>query len=619
MAKSAVMPEGHLHAVVDAIAATGSQQLARRAAEGAPVPFDLVEVPSSGSGAPLFSYRPRTRDFVEEHVDVLRHLSAWTSAVNVLAGFDGLGDYLLTHGERHVPIDARDRADLVLRVLLARMHEETGDFLHTPARSFAAADELARCLLAGRVEGTVVVPLLGVRLDEERLLLEDGLELVRDDAVEGLPREARSPVKNRPGTVVVVSSLEDPARAAALAQARPRLRALLSALRLYDQAAPALAPVAWSRMRGDGWASHPFIGTSARAIGTLHIRSEDAAAIRGFCALMAERAPHQGTPAWAMRRFELACERAEHGEALTDVLLGLRALLEADQIGSGVLSERLAALCAAPGEWHALRDRVQIAEALEIALMQGTTTDPSRTRALSLELRGHLRALLRDMACGHLPLDLVEVAEQHLAHDDFESEIPAAAAAPVPAQPSPSFDAHPVLVTDTREVAAIELPESSQGPLSQHTVEADIVAAIEDDSGVFAAVAAPVAPSESYPAQPGHAYAPAPHQVAAPQPVFAPAQPAPAPHPAPQIVAPPQAYAHQAPQAYAHEAAPQPVAPQHHHAPEVIAHPAPQPVAPQQHHPAPQALVDPRSVTESGESFEAAFIRSLTEGPSSLR
>jgi hypothetical protein len=557
MAKSAVMPEGHLHAVVDAIAATGSQQLARRAAEGAPVPFDLVEVPASGSGAPLFSYRPRTRDFVEEHVDVLRHLSAWTAAVNVLAGFDGLGDYLLTHGERHVPIDARDRADLVLRVLLARMHEETGDFLHTPARSSAAAAELARCLLAGRIEGTVVVPLLGVRLDDERLLLEDGLELVRDDAVEGLPREARSPVRSRPGTVVVVSSLEDPARAAALAQARPRLRALLSALRLYDQAAPALAPVAWSRMRGDGWASHPFIGTSARAIGTLHIRTEDATAIRGFCALMAERAPHQGTPAWAMRRFELACERAEHGEALTDVLLGLRALLEADQVGSGVLAERLAALCAAPGEWHALRDRVHIAEALEVALMQGTTTDPSRTRALSLELRGHLRALLRDMACGHLPVDLVEVAEQHLALDDFGSE--AVAQAPAESQAStPTFDAHPVLVTDTREVAAIELPAGDVAVQSQHTVESDIVAALEIDADVFAAVAAP-APVE-------------------PQPL------------------------------------PQPRAPRHE-VPQLMKHGPGSPAT----DPAPAPALDPRSVTASGESFEAAFIRSLSEGPASLR
>ncbi|MDQ8044209.1 MAG: hypothetical protein AAGC46_05235 [Solirubrobacteraceae bacterium] len=569
MAKSGVMPEGHLHAVVDAIAAAGSQQLARRAAEGAPVPFDLVEVPSSGAGAPLFSYRPRTRDFVEEHIDSLRQLMAWTTAVNVLAGFDGLGDYLLSHGERHVPIDARDRADLTLRVLLARMHEDTGDFIHTPQRSAAAADELARCLLAGRVEGTVVVPILGVRLDAERLKLEDGLELVRDDVVEGLPREARSPVRTRPGTVVVVSSLEDPARAAALAQARPRLRALLTALRLYGHPAPALAPVAWSRMRGDGWASHPFIGTSARATGTLHITAEEEPSIVGFCALMAQRSFNHGTPAWAMRRFELACERPDHGESLTDTLLGLRALLEADQLGSGALSERLAALCAAPGEWHALRDRVQIAEALEVSMMQGTTTDPTRTRALSLELRGHLRALLRDMACGHLPVDLVDIAEHHLAHDDLGAPVEVSGATFVedavePDRVDTTFEAHPVVATDTRDSSGIH-----------PAVQVD-----DDPSGSHAAVHTHD-PSGS-PAAQGYA---APQH---PQPASEYLTPAPPADPAPlRPVAP------------AIPAAQRPV--QVHR----------QPTADHAH--------DPRMVTANGERFEDAFIRSLSEGPGSLR
>lgn len=580
MAKTAGMPEGHLHAVVDAIAAAGSQQLARRAAEGAPVPFDLVEVPSSG-GAPLFSYRPRTRDFVEEHIDGLRQLAAWPAAVNVLAGFDGLGDYLLTHGERHVPIDARERADLVLRVLLATMHADSGDFLHTPARSAEAAGSLSRCLLAGRVQGTVVVPLLGVRLEGERLELEDGLVLMRDDVIADLPREARSPVRSRPGTVVVVSSLEDPARAAALAQARPRLRALLTALRLYDTPAPALAPVAWSRMRGDGWASNPFIGTCARASGTLEIPVEHESAVRGFCALMAARAPGDATAAWALRRFELACERGDHGEALTDVLLGLRALLETDQVGSGAMADRLAALCAAPGDWDAMRDRVQIAEALEIALMQGRSVDPSRTRALSLELRGHLRALLRDMACGHLPADLVEVAEHHLSQE----EPLVASTDPTPA--NAGFADHEVIVTDTRgltgpidvldeALAAEDLGQETEAHVS-FTVAPDDTASLPQ--GVAVLAPAPVAEQ---------ALAPAPAAPAEPAPVRVPeARPeyiAPAPAPAPLPVPLPAREAPVAAQASAPDA------------PDLQVH-------------------DPRSVTEAGESFEEAFIRSLTEGP----
>lgn len=596
MAKSGVMPEGHLHAVVDAIAAAGSKQLAKTAAEGAPVPFDLVEVPSTGGGAPLFSYRPRTRDFVEEHVGTLRALMQWSTAVNVLAGFDGLGDYLLTHGERHVPIDPRERADLTLRVMLAAMHADTGDFIHTPTRAAEAADGLARCLLAGRVQGTVVVPLLGVRLEAPRLEIEDGLVLVRDDTIEDLPRDARSPVRNRPGTVVVVSSLEDPARAAALAQARPRLRALLTALRLYDQAAPALAPVAWSRMRGDGWASHPFIGTCARASGTLDIAEDHAAAIRGFCSLMAQRAI-QGNAVWALRRFELACERADHGEALTDVLLGLRGLLEADHIGSGALADRLAALCAAPGDWDGMRDRVQIAEALEIALMQGRTVDPSRTRSVALELRGHLRALLRDIACGHLPLDLVDLAEQHLAAEASSDDLLALAADEPVLASQPEVVVHDVRPTEPRSAAPLIEPVALT-PQPQDALPG--VEAAGPQAVAVLAEPVEVPRSPVLPPEPRATYrGPSPLATVAPSAAVV--------QTAPAVVAP-TAADDLLPALEQLEA-------------EIlsggsVAVPAPEPVAAAPAHAAPAVRADPRSVTESGESFEAAFIRSLTEGPS---
>lgn len=624
MAKSAVMPEGHLHAVVDAIAAAGSKQLAKTAAEGAPVPFDLVEVPSTGGGAPLFSYRPRTRDFVEEHIGSLRLLSQWAAAVNVLAGYDGLGDYLLTHGERHVPIDPRERADLTLRVMLAAMHADTGDFIHTPTRAAEAADGLARCLLAGRVQGTVVVPLLGVRLEAERLEIEDGLVLVRDDTIEDLPRDARSPVRSRPGTVVVVSSLEDPARAAALAQARPRLRALLTALRLYDEAAPALAPVAWSRMRGDGWASHPFIGTCARASGTLQIAEDHASAIRGFCSLMAQRAI-QGNAVWALRRFELACERADHGEALTDVLLGLRGLLEADHVGSGALADRLAALCAAPGDWDGMRDRVQIAEALEIALMQGRTVDPSRTRSVALELRGHLRALLRDIACGHLPLDLVELSEQHLAHEASGDDLLALSADDL------SMPAHAaeVVVHDAR---ATEPGAETPAPAHAEVAAAESLDPLTDVERFAPVEAAPAVPP-TRPAPPVDA-APRPVADAAPrpavanEPVAAPRSPVVPPEPRATYRGP-SALATMAPSVNVVSAAPAPsmlvdeidVLPALEQLeaeilsgePASASRVAEVPSAPAA--PASVAHPDPRSVTETGESFEAAFIRSLTEGP----
>ena len=54
----------------------------------------------------------------------------------------------------------------------------------------------------------------------------------------------------------------------------------------------------------------------------------------------------------------MACERAIPGEALTDVLLALRALIEPEGPASGRLAGRLAALCALPEERAALTARV---------------------------------------------------------------------------------------------------------------------------------------------------------------------------------------------------------------------------------------------------------------------
>jgi hypothetical protein len=622
VAKTPDMPGGHLHAVVDAIATAGSQQLARRAASGAPVPFDLVEVPSSG-GAPMFSYKPRTRDFVEEHVDVLRQLPAWPSAVNVLAGFDGLGDYLLSQGERHVPIDARERADLVLRVLLAGMHADTGDFLHTPGRTASATAQLARCVMGGREEATIVVPLLGVRLEAERLELEHGLALVRDDTIADLPRDARSPVRGRPGTLAVVDVLSEEGAAAGLALARPRLRSLLTALRLYDVPAPALAPVAWARVRGGGWASYPFIGTCARASGTLHLHAAHVEAVRGFCDLVARSGRLVGSSAWALRRFELACERSDHAEALTDALLALRALLEADQLGSELLGDRLAALCARPDQWVALRDRAHMAEAVEVALMQGTAVDEAQVRDLSVELRGHLRALLRDIACGHLPADLVTVADRHRAGvplpppvsppqivvaaelksdpEPTRGESPTGEVDAIPAvaaradEPTPALEVHAARLPESAAQDVADAPSADARPGVTTIFDLDpfddgdaivevLDARIEFDDEPQLTVAIPeaepapaaeyAAPSIIEDAQPEpevmHDIADTP-AVTPPPPVFRPAEPAPGQIEAARIEArstPP---------------------------------------------------LSEREVLPNGERFEDAFVRSLTEGPGAIR
>ena len=54
--------------------------------------------------------------------------------------------------------------------------------------------------------------------------------------------------------------------------------------------------------------------------------------------------------------------------------------------------------------------------ALERALIGGLEVDPE-IDALAAELAGHLRALLRDVLCGHLDSDLRSVAEDIIGQD----------------------------------------------------------------------------------------------------------------------------------------------------------------------------------------------------------
>jgi hypothetical protein len=121
--------------------------------------------------------------------------------------------------------------------------------------------------------------------------------------------------------------------------------------------------------------------------------------------------------AWALGRWELACERAGRAgtaQALADHLLALRALLEPEGPQSGLLGRRLAALCAVPRERDGLAERVERAAALERSVVAGAAVGEPLGE-LAVELSGHLRALLRDVLCGHLEADLCALADALLA------------------------------------------------------------------------------------------------------------------------------------------------------------------------------------------------------------
>jgi hypothetical protein len=407
------MRNRQLHAALAAFAEEAAWQLASDATEGAEVPFEVVAAGRHDS--PLYCYRPLTADFITERVSLLGRLPSYLPALAALSDCGGLEAYLETRGEA-APRDGRERAEATLRAFLARVFEDSSDFVLSSERLQRALSELENLLYHGRTETVVIAPLLGLAVASDEIPLGDGLRLVRGDAFpEDAPAEALfTPGAPRPHLLAVLRWESAPGDPSPVAHARVRLRRLLTALRLFEAGSFAFGPLGWTRTGGGVW--QPF------ALGALGHRTGDAVQVvpdqedelRAFCSLIARRTPRSGEIAWALRRFEMGCDRPVPAEALSDHLLALRALLEPEGPGSGRLPGRLAALCATEDERAALAQRVAHIAGLERTVIAGLAVDPA-IDALVAELAAHLRALLRDVLCGHLDADLRALADEILA------------------------------------------------------------------------------------------------------------------------------------------------------------------------------------------------------------
>ncbi len=397
------MRNARLHDALHAFVTDAAERLSADAAEGAELPFEVVEQ-RHARRASLYCYRPLTGAFIDERLSILGGLETYLPAVHALGATSGLSAYLESRGET-VPRDPRDRAEDALRLFLARVFEESTDFVLTDHRFESAYTELESVVCEGRTESVVVAPLLGVDLGSDELDMGEGLVLVRGDALPDAPVDA--------DVFAVLSWEAAPGDAAPIEHARVRLRRLLTALRLYDTGVPALGAAAWAKTAGGPW-QMVVLGSTGAPHGLLSVPAAQEDELRAFCSLIGRRTPRSGELAWALRRFELGLERPSPREALTDHLLALRALLEPEGPASGRLPGRLAALCAVPEGRHALAERAAHAVSLERAVVAGLAPEGADVDALCGELGGHLRALLRDVLCGHLDSDLREVADHLL-------------------------------------------------------------------------------------------------------------------------------------------------------------------------------------------------------------
>jgi hypothetical protein len=292
---------------------------------------------------------------------------------------------------------------------------ERNQFGFEPPRFGEAYAELERALYDGRCLSTVIAPLLGIELDERtsELPLSDGLSLLRGDTLPDAPADAVWDDRDEPNVLAVSTMVQDRVLRPAVSVARTRFRRILTALRLFERGGCALGPIAWARSDSGPWRTVP-LGAVGRPRSTTLISASQEDELRGFFNLISKRAPTNGQLAWSLARFEMGSERLAPFEALTDYLLALRALLEPEGPASGRLAQRLAAICARPEDRAGLTERTAHAISLERAVIAGLAPAEPGADALVEELAENLRALLRDMICGHLDLDVCAVADELL-------------------------------------------------------------------------------------------------------------------------------------------------------------------------------------------------------------
>jgi hypothetical protein len=401
-------------------------------AAGAEVPFELDTRAGRRGHSPttLYCYRALPGAFIAERETALARQPGYAELTKLLEEFDGLERYLETAGIELGRMTMRARGRAALRILLEDVFDEQTEFSVRPSRVEAALERLERSAHDGVGDVTLVGTLHGLTIASPELALTKGLKIAKPGSLDGMPPgvlAAGGPGRGKDHLVIVLTINEEAEgeaevsrglprgiRPGAVEQGRDVLRDLLRALRLFGDGRVTLGALAWTRIDGGAW-SPLALGAEGDPHGMLVVTADQEDELRAFCNLVSRRSPHANELAWALRRFEMGCERANTYEALTDHLMALRVLLEPEGPSSGMLAGRLAALCAAPEQRVALTERMVRALALERAAITGASVKHAGGQTLAREVSAHLRALLRDVICGHLSPDLVTLADELLA------------------------------------------------------------------------------------------------------------------------------------------------------------------------------------------------------------
>jgi len=353
-----------------------------------------------------------TGRYVRERESELRTLPAFEPAREAVA-MAGVGAAYLEQRGEQVPAQPEERAARMLTVFLASLWDGCTEFALDRERlegALAALDAEVGDVDEAEI---VLAPIAGLKLPLARLQLPHGMQIVRADSFEAPIEAMRSEGMGRaawePQFLAIAEQDEGGDSAAA---ALRQLGELISVMRLFKRGGVGLGPYAFAPT-GEGRWRRLATGAPAPRAGGYELSEAEAAELVELAEALEARPDPAGPLAWAVRRFELGCERPAALEGLSDHLLALRAVLDGQGPVGASLPMRAAALIAdGSTDRLVVRERVEAALQLERAEMSGV--EPAGAAQLATWVEDSVRRILRHAALGEIGTDLNQAADEAL-------------------------------------------------------------------------------------------------------------------------------------------------------------------------------------------------------------
>ncbi|MFT4048841.1 MAG: hypothetical protein QM648_03290 [Solirubrobacterales bacterium] len=512
------MRDRMLHDSLRALTDDASRLLEDLLSAGAEIPFEVGESgesPGMRGSVTMFAYRPLTAEFVSSHADQLRRLPSFENAAQNLARTRGVIAYLRVRNEPVLDVGELTHARLGVLAFLASVWRDAERFEYWGDRFERAYAELESVALAERLVTTVFIPIHGVALSEGRINLGAGVEIVALEELDPACADRFSDSVAGADSFCSISVTAPSDAPTPMPAVRLSARALLTALRLFRPGSVAMAMTAQADIM-DSWhqVSMPFSGRSHEAAWMLTPSDEEE--LRQFVNAV-RRVERRTRISWALKRFETGLERTVPADGLTDFLLALRALLEAeDDRGKAALPARISALCAQDHERITVREEIEAAFALERLAIDGHVGRADRKRLEKLppletiaSAERHLRALLHDLVCGYLSTDLKSLADEILTADGEPAGDDIAPHEPVYLEPVPAPGEAPA--ADPTETVEFEAVFDDTAEIKALDMRDDVAAFHADED------AAPEADDNVWTLRPADELAPAPEVTPEPE------------------------------------------------------------------------------------------------------